>query len=125
MGGLIVIIPILAFNIWLCCTTGRKQTRKWIELKQWRQMLAAGAIGAVLAIVITFFIQYGHGLERRKGFPIPLFFFQENEKIWTRTDLPKAVWYLSAAVDVLTGLASPFIPYKIADFLQQVKAELK
>jgi hypothetical protein len=125
MGGLIIIIPILAFNIWLFCTTGRRQTRRWLELKQWRQIAAACAIGVALAVWLTFFVQYGHGLETRKGFPIPLLFFHAEDKTWTHTDLPTALLYASGAVDFLTGLTAPFIPYKIAEFLKQVKAELK
>jgi len=125
MVGLIIIIPILAFNIWLFCTTGRRQMRRWLELRQWRQIAAACAIGVVLAVWLTFFVKYGNGPETRKGFPIPLLFFHPDDKIWTRTDLPAALLYASAAVDFLTGLAAPFVPYKIAEFLKQVKAELK
>jgi hypothetical protein len=39
--------------------------------------------------------------------------------------LPAAVTRLGAAADFLTGLAAPFIPFKIAGFLKEVKAELK
>jgi hypothetical protein len=125
MGGLILIIPILAFNIWLFCTTGWRQVRRWFELKQWRQFAAACAIGLALAVWLTFFVQYGNGLEMRKGFPIPLLFFHPDDKTWTNTDLPVPLLYASIAADFLTGLAAPFIPYKIGEFMKQVKAELK
>jgi len=125
MGGLIIIIPILAFNFWLAGTTGSRQVRRWLELKQWRQFGGACVIGLALAIWLTFFVQYGSGPELRKGFPIPLLFFHPEEKTWTQTALPAALIYASAAADFLTGLAAPFIPYKIAEFLKQVKAELK
>jgi len=125
MIGLLIIIPILAFNIWLSCTTGRRQARRWLELRQWRQIAAAGVIGLALAVWLTFYLHYGTGLEVRKGFPIPLFFFHAEDKTWTRTDLPAALFYASGVADFLTGLAAPFIPYKIAEFLKQVKAELK
>jgi hypothetical protein len=125
MGGLIFIIPILAFDVWLSCTTGRRQMRRWLELKQWRRIVAAGAAGLALAVWLTFFVQYGNGPETRKGFPIPLLFFHPEDKTWTRTALPAALFYASAAADFLTGLAAPFIPSKIAEFLKQVKAELK
>ena len=78
-----------------------------------------------LAVWLTFFVQYGNGLEMRKGFPIPLLFFHPDDKTWTNTDLPVPLLYASIAADFLTGLAAPFIPYKIGEFMKQVKAELK
>ncbi len=125
MIGLIIIIPILAFDIWLFCTTGRRQARRWLELQQWRQIAAAGVIGVALAVWLTFFVRYGNGPEMRKGFPIPLLFFHPEDKTWARTALPVSLLYAGFAADFLTGLAAPFIPYKIAEFLKQVKAELK
>jgi hypothetical protein len=126
MVGLIFIIPILAFNIWLACTTGRRQMRLWVELKQWRYIAGACAIGVALAVWLTFFVHYSNGPEMRiQGFPIPLVFFHLEDKIWTRTVLPASLPYVGALADFFTGLAAPFIPYKIAEFLKKVKAELK
>jgi hypothetical protein len=126
MGGLIIIIPILAFDIWLSWTTGRRQVRRWLELKQWRQITAAAAIGLALAIWLTFFLPYSFDPKMRViGFPIPLVFFHLDDKTWTRTVLPAALPYPGIVTDLLTGLAAPFIPYKIAEFLKAVKAELK
>jgi hypothetical protein len=125
MGGLIFIIPILAFDIWLFATTGRRQVRRWLELKQSPRLLAAFAAGLVLAVWLTFIAQYGSGLVLRKGFPIPLLFFRTEDKTWAHTDLPAWVLYTGLVTDFLTGFAIPFIPSKIAEFLRQVKAELK
>jgi hypothetical protein len=125
MGGLIFIIPILAFDIWLCATTGRRQVRRWLELKQWPRLVAAFAAGLALAVWLTFIVQYGNGPVLRKGFPIPLLFFHPEDKTWMPTALPASLLHVSAAADFLTGLAAPFIPCKIAEFLRQVKAELK
>ena len=126
MGGLILIIPILAFDVWLSCTTGRRQVRHWLELKQWRQMFAALAIGLALAVWLTFFVRYGAGSKMRiQGFPIPLVFFHLEDKGWTQTVLPATLPYVGAMADFFTGLAAPFIPYKIGEFLKTVKAELK
>jgi hypothetical protein len=125
MVGLIIIIPILAFDIWLSCTTGRRQVGRWLELRQWRRIVAALATGLALAVWLTFFVQYGNGPEMRKGFPIPLLFFHPEDKTWARTALPASLLYAGVAADFLTGLAAPFIPFKIAEFLKQVKAELK
>ena len=126
MGGLILIIPILAFDIWLACTTGRRQVRRWLALRQWPRILAACAAGLALAVWLTFFVRYGNGPKMRiQGFPIPLVFFHLEDKTWTRTVLPSSLPYAGAAADFLTGLAAPFIPCKIAEFLKKVKAELK
>jgi hypothetical protein len=126
MVGLIFIIPILAFDTWLACTTGRRQVRRWLELKQWRQLAAAGAIGVALAVWLTFFMQYGGGPKIRvQSFPVPLVFFHLEDKGWTRNVLSPSLLYVGAAADFLTGLAAPFIPYKIAEFLKKVKEELK
>jgi hypothetical protein len=59
------------------------------------------------------------------GFPIPLVFFHLEDQTWTRTVLPSSLPYAGGTADFLTGLAAPFLPYKIAEFLKTVKAELK
>jgi hypothetical protein len=126
MVGLLFILPILAFDIWLSCTTGRRQVRRWLQLKQWPRLLAAAALGLALALWLTFFLQYRNGPKSRiQGFPVPLVFLHLEDQTWTRTSLPSALPYAGAAADFLTGLAAPFIPCKIAEFLKKVKAELK
>jgi hypothetical protein len=126
MAGLIFILPILAFDIWLCCTTGWRQLKIWRDQKEWRRIALAAAIGLALAVWFTFFIQYGFGPQiRAKGFPIPLVFFHLADKSWIAEPLPSVLPYIGGATDIITGLAAPFIPYKIAEFLKKVKAELK
>jgi hypothetical protein len=126
MGGLIFIIPILAFDIWLSCTTGARQVRRWLELKQPWRIAGAFAAGLALAVWLTFFVRYGNGPDMRiQGFPIPLVFFHQKDNVWTRTVLPASLPYVGATADFITGLAAPFIPCKISEFLKKVKAELK
>ena len=36
MGGLFLIVPVVAFDIWLSCTTGRRQLPQWAVRGQWR-----------------------------------------------------------------------------------------
>ena len=115
MGGLLLIVPIVAFDLWLACTTGRRQLALWRTRKAWRPMAAVAAAGLLLAVCLTFLLRYNVGTDRLKGFPIP----------WANTTLPAAVTILAAATDFLTGLTAPFIPYKIAEFLKEVKAEMK
>jgi hypothetical protein len=126
MGGLFLIVPVVAFDIWLSCTTGQRQLQRWADHGQRRPMLCMLAIGFVLAIGLTFFVQYGWGQDQRvKGFPIPLVFFHQDGNTWTRTTLPNGMSYIGGAADFLTGLVAPLIPFKVAEFLKVVKAELK
>jgi hypothetical protein len=126
MAGLIFIVPILAFDIWLVCTTGRRQVCRWLGLRQWLRIAGAFAAGLALAVWLTCFVRYGNGPNMRiQGFPIPLVFFHLEGGVWTKTALPAALPYAGATADFLTGLAVPFIPSKIAEFLKKVKAELK
>jgi hypothetical protein len=126
MGGLFLILPIVAFDVWLACTTGQRQLAEWRAQKNWRHLAAAAAAGLLLAFWFAFFVQYSSGaLLRVQGFPIPVAFFHLDEKIWTRTTPPAPLPVLGAAANFLTGLAAPIIPFKIAEFLKKVKAELK
>jgi hypothetical protein len=115
MGGLLLIVPIVAFDFWLAWTTGRRQISKWRSRKAWGPMAALAAAGLLLAAWLTFFLRYHFGPDQVQGFPIP----------WAHTSLPTAVTVLGAATDFLTGLAAPFLPFKVAEFLSEVKAELK
>jgi hypothetical protein len=124
--GLIFIIPIIAFDGWLFWTTGRRQLRHWLEIKEGRRIAACFAVGIALAIWLTFFIRYRSGSDLRvQGFPIPLVFYHLEGKTWTETVLPSTLPYIGTVANFLTGLAIPFIPYKVAEFLKTVKAELK
>jgi hypothetical protein len=126
MGGLFLILPIAAFDVWLGCTTGRRQLAQWRAQKNWRRPAAAAAAGLLLAFLFAFFIKYNMGTQLRlQGFPIPLAFYHLDGKTWTRTTPPAPLPVLGAATNFLTGLAAPFIPCKIAEFLKVVKAELK
>jgi hypothetical protein len=126
MGGLLLIIPVVAFDIWLSFTTGRRQFREWASRGQRRQIAYVLAAGLILAVFLTFFLQYQWGQDQRvEGFPIPLVFFHRDGKTWTRTTLPEVMPYIGGAADFLTGLVAPLIPFKIAEFIKVVKAELK
>jgi len=126
MGGLFLIVPVVAFDIWLFCTTGNRQLQQWAVRGQRRPMIYALAIGLILAVLLTFYIQYQWDKDQRvEGFPIPLVFFHQEDKKWMRTTLPGMMSYIGGAADFLTGLAAPLIPFKVAEFLNKVKAELK
>jgi hypothetical protein len=126
MGGLFLILPIVAFDLWLACTTGRRQLAAWRAQKNWRHLALAAAAGLLLGVWVAFFVKYSSGAQLRvEGFPVPVAFFHLDGKMWTRTTPPPPLPVLGAAANFLTGLAAPFIPFKIAEFLKVVKAELK
>jgi len=126
MGGLFLILPIVAFDFWLSWTTGRRQLAEWRAQKNWRHLGAAAAAGLLLAIWLAYFVKYSSGAKLRiEGFPIPVAFFHLDLGLWTRTTPPPPLPVLGAAANFLTGLAAPFIPFKIAEFFKVVKAELK
>jgi hypothetical protein len=119
-------VPVVAVDVWLCCTTGRRQLAVWIAQKKWRPLAAAAAAGLLLAVWLAFFVKYSNGAKLRvQGFPIPLVFFHLDGQFWTPTRLPASLSACGTAANFLTGLAAPFIPFKIAEFLKIVKAELK
>jgi hypothetical protein len=124
--GLLLVLPILAFDAWLACTTGQRQLGEWRAQKNWRNMAALATAGLVLAIWLAFFVKYSSGGKLRiQGFPIPVAFFHLDDKVWTRTVPPSPLPACGAAANFLTGLAAPLIPFKIAEFFKAVKAELK
>jgi hypothetical protein len=126
MGALILILPVLAFDVWLFATTGKRQFLLWTKARAWRPLAGAFGIGVALAVWLSFFIQYKWDSQTRAlGFPIPdAFSTLENGK-WTAFIPPALPLRLSAtAANFLSGLAAPLIPFKVAEFLRTVKAEL-
>ena len=111
MGGLLLILPTLAFDIWLAVTTGKRQWRRWREKRAWRAMALAALCGVALAIGLTFVAHFGP----LRGFPIP----------WQHTSIPPLVSFAGAGADFLTGLVLPLVPFKVKEFIKEVKAELK
>jgi hypothetical protein len=126
MGGLFLIVPVVAFDIWILCTTGMRQYHDWSGRRHWRPMIYVLCSGFVLAVALTFFVRYQWDKEQRvEGFPIPLVFFHQEGKAWTRTTLQGVMPYIGGAADFLSGLVAPLIPFKVAEFIKVVKAELK
>ena len=108
---MLLIIPTMAFDIWLASTAGKRQLRRWREQGEWRKIAGLAGAGVALAIGLTFVAHFG----ALRGFPIP----------WAHTTAPGWVSWAGGAADFLTGLAAPFIPIKMAEFIKEVKAELK
>jgi hypothetical protein len=84
------------------------------------------AAGVFLAVICAFVFEYKNGTKLRlKGFPVPFaFFYMENDH-WTASTSPAPLALLAQATDMITGLAAPLIPFKVAEFLRVVKEEIK
>jgi hypothetical protein len=127
MGGLLLILPVLALDAWLLATTGKKQARIWTQARAWPRLAGAAALGVALGIWLAFFVQYKWDAHTRtEGFPIPDAFSNLQNGQWSVFLPPRslALQLLAIAANFLTGLAAPLIPFKAAEFLRSVKAEL-
>jgi hypothetical protein len=125
MGALILILPVLAADVWLLATTGKKQFKTWTQARAWTRLAGAASLGAALGVWLSFFVEYKWGANMRViGFPVPLGFFHLEDGNWVDFPLPSDIQCLGCAANFLSGLAAPLIPFKAADFLRRVKAEL-
>jgi hypothetical protein len=127
MGGLIIILPVLAVDVWLLATTGKKQFKLWTQARAWRRLAGAATIGCALAVWLAFFVQYRWDAQTRaQGFPVPDAFSSLQNGRWPPFLPPRslALQLLAIAANFLSGLAAPLLPFKAAEFLRSVKAEL-
>jgi len=58
------------------------------------------------------------------GFPVPVCFFHLEDGDWVDFIPPPAMQYLGWIANFLTGVVVPLLPFKAAEFLRSVKAEL-
>jgi hypothetical protein len=125
MGGLVLILPVLAFDFWLLATTGRKRFRQWARTAGWPRLAGTVAVGLALGVWLAFFVHYKWGDKTRvTGFPIPAAFASLEDVRWIATEVSPVMRGAALAVNLLSGLAATMIPSKFAEFLQSVKAEL-
>lgn len=126
MGGLILIVPVLAFDVWLLATTGKRQFKIWTQARAWLRLAATAGLGVALGVWLSLFVEYKWGSTVRViGFPVPVCFFHLEDGNWVGFIPPAAMQCLGWAANFLSGLAAPLIPFKAAEFLRSVKAELK
>jgi hypothetical protein len=127
MGGLILILPVLAVDVWLLVTTGKKQFGLWSQAGRRSRLAGAIAICVLLGIWLAFFIQYRwDATTKARGFPIPDAFSSLQNDQWS-VFLPTpslALQLLGVLANFLSGLVIPLIPFKAAEFVRSVKAEL-
>jgi hypothetical protein len=125
MGAFVIILPVLAFDVWLLATTGKKQFKIWTQARAWPRLAGALTLGVALGVWLALFVEYKWGAGMRViGFPVPARFFHLADGNWCELSPPPAIQYLGWAANLLSGLAAPFLPFKAAEFLRSVKAEL-
>jgi hypothetical protein len=125
MGALILIIPTLAFDVWLAATVGKRLVQRWIHARAWPRLAAVCGAGLALGVCCLLAVQYQWDPKTRVvGFPIPLIFFNLEDQTWVRSPAPRPWLYLGAATNLITGIALPLVPYKIGEFFKTVKREL-
>jgi hypothetical protein len=118
----LLIVPVLAaFDLWLWLHDRQTPATGALACaqKSWRRPAGAAAAGLLLGGLAVRSWSNMAAMQPAPGAgasPFP----------WAAvTTLPGFVACLGAAADFLTGLAAPLIPFKIAEFLSEVKAELK
>jgi hypothetical protein len=125
MGALILILPTLAFDIWLAATVGKRQVRRMLQARPWLHLAGLCAAGVALAVCFLVVVRYNWDPKMRvAGFPSPMSFFSLEDKTWIRSTAPQPWFLLGAVTNALTGMALPFFPYKVAEFFRTVKQEL-
>jgi hypothetical protein len=126
MGALILILPVLAFDVWLMASTGKKQIKTWTQARAWPRLAGTAGLGVALGIWLALFVEYKWGSSIRViGFPVPVCFFHLEDGEWVDFIPPAPMQYLGCAANFLSGLAAPLLPFKAAGFLRGVKAELR
>ena len=84
MGGLILILPVLALDVWLLATTGRRQFKIWTQTRAWPRLAGAAGLGVALGIWLAFFLQYKWDAQTRaQGFPVPDAFSSLQNGRWS------------------------------------------
>jgi hypothetical protein len=123
MGSFILIIPILAFSVWLLIGTGNRLLREARATGQWLRVAAIVVAGIALGWWFTFSAEYKMGATLRlHSFPVPTVFIYLQDNQWVKSPLPAAIQFAVRVTDFLFGIALAVFPFKIVEFVKQVKA---
>ncbi|MDB6059740.1 MAG: hypothetical protein JWO95_3584 [Verrucomicrobiales bacterium] len=125
MGSIILILPIFAFCVWLLTTTGLRVFKEALANGRWTRLLVIIAVGIFVGWFFTFRMRYKMGATLRlHSFPVPSLFTYLQDTTWVDSPLPRPMQLLVYVVDFAFGIALAFFPFKVAEFFQQVKAEI-
>lgn len=125
MGSFILIIPIFAFSVWLLGTTGRRLVQETRANGRWLRLIVVLLVGIGLGYLFTFRVQYKIAPTLRlHSFPVPSLFVYQQDSNWVDSPLPAVIKIIVYVVDFAFGIAVAILPFKVAEFLRQVKAEI-
>ena len=128
MGRLVLILPILGFDIWLFANLGQLLPRRADGGTKWRPVVVMLVAGVGLGFWFTnWVLPFEYKIQatlRLTGFPIPIHFIYQQDGKWVDSAPGTPFPQLIALVNFLTGLALAFFPLKIAEFLRTVKKEV-
>jgi hypothetical protein len=125
MGSVVLILPILAFSGWLLATTGRRVLRETRGNGQWLKLITVILVGIALGWLFAFRVQYKIAPTLRlHSFPVPSLFIYQQDSKWIDSPLRPPTDIIVQIVDFAFGIAVAFLPFKIAEFFREVKAEL-
>ena len=128
MGRLILILPILAFDVWLFANLGKLLPRAADGGVRRRPVTVMVVVGVGLGLWFTnWVLPLAYKIQptlRVTGFPIPIHFIYQQDGKWVDSAPGTPFPLLIALVNFLTGIALAFFPLKIAEFLRAVKKEV-
>jgi hypothetical protein len=125
MGSIILILPILALSVWLLATTGRRVVSQSRKNGRWMRLIIIITVGIILGWFFAFQMHYKMGATLRlRSFPVPSLFTYLQDSTWVDSPLPRAMQLAVYCVDFMFGIALAFFPFKVAEFFNQVKAEI-
>jgi uncharacterized membrane protein len=125
MGSVILIVPMLVFSVWLLSTTGRRVFLKNRERAQLSRFALVVLIGLAIGAWFTFGVSYKMGATLRlRSFPVPTMFIYLQDSKWVESPLPPVMKGMVVATDFLFGVAFAFFPFKVMEFIRQLKTEL-
>ena len=118
---------MLAFDVWLLATTGKKQFNIWTQARAWPRLAGAVGIGLALGFGWPFSCNTNGTTKPASKVSRSLIAFSSLQDGKWSVFLPTrsvAVQVLAVAANFFSGLAAPLLPFKAAEFLRSVKAEL-
>jgi len=124
--GLILILPVAVFDVWILRSTAKETFQNCVAKKDWLRLALFLAAGIGLGIWFTFFVEYKlSAVMRLAGFPIPVTIINLQENHWVHAATPLPLRILGGATDFVTGIAVAFLPSKISELFAKLRGELR
>jgi hypothetical protein len=122
--GLFLVVPVLAFSLWVIITTPRTLLREKFDRAWWIRLLVLTIIGVGVGTWFSFFKNYESEQLRFSGFPIPITIFREQEGVMRNISPPMFIQVLGRIANFLMGIALSMAPIKFAAFIIRERKEV-